>query len=198
MTGQDVFVLKNDICILSGEFIQNLPYLHELIQHAHAITSEPAQTELDCDMSTELNQTDVDQVMINTEFAPTNTESAPTETEQFKNSVNRRKRQTPSEKTSTKSFEHWHAAFGHVNSSVFKHQVYYEDGSLLPSPLQKYDCEVCSLAKSTHHIPSAATIIRASIPLELIHSDLSGRIAVPSLGGSFYYLSIIDDYTRFA
>ena len=38
---------------------------------------------------------------------------------------------------------------------------------------------------------------RASKPLELIHSDLSGKAAVPSLGGSFYCLSLIDDCTRF-
>ena len=99
--------------------------------------------------------------------------------------------------TTMKSFEHWHSAFGHVNSSVFQHQTFYEDGSLLPIPLKSYDCEPCSLAKSTHHVPSQSTS-RASKPLELIHSDLSGKAPVPSLGGSYYYLTFIDDFTYYA
>ena len=102
-----------------------------------------------------------------------------------------------SNSTTAKSFEHWHSAFGHVNSSVFRHQTFYEDGSLLPIPPKSYDCEPCSLAKSTHHVPSQSTS-RASKPLELIHSDLSGKAPVPSLGGSYYYLTFIDDFTRYA
>ena len=192
--------------------MQNLPYLYKLIQHSHAITAEPAQAELDCDKSTEVNcnpitieLNQVDHVMSNTESAPTKpayTKSALTESTLAKpvnqrEPVNQCKKQTLSKPTS-KSFEHWYAAFGHINSSVFKHQVYYKDGFLLPSPPQKYDCEVYLLAKSTHHVPSAATTIGASTPLELIHSDLSGKMAVPLLGGSYYYLSLIDDYMRFA
>ena len=100
--------------------------------------------------------------------------------------------------TKNKSFEYWHTAFGHVNSIVFKYQVYYKDGSLLPSPLQKYDCKVCSLTKSTYHVPSAATNIHTSIPLELIHPDLSGKVDVLPLDGLYYYFSLIDDYMQFA
>ena len=36
------------------------------------------------------------------------------------------------------------------------------------------------------------------MPLEIIHSDFNGKMAVPSLGGSYYYFSLIDDYTRFS
>ena len=175
--------------------MQNLPYLYKLIQHAHATTTEPAQAKVDCNHITiELNQ--VNHVISNTESAPTesaNTESALTEPA-LTEPINQHKKQTLT-KPASKSFEHWHAAFGYINSSVFKHQVYYEDGLLLPSLPQKYDCEVCSLTKSTHDVPSAATTIHASIPLELIHSDLSEKVAVPSLGGSYYYLTFIDDYT---
>ena len=134
---------------------------------------------------TEPTQAELDHVMLNTRSAltkPTLAESVNQhKSVNWYEPVNQYKMQTSSNPLS-KSFEHWHAAFGYINSSIFKHQVYYEDGSLLPSALQKYDCEVCSLAKSTHHVPSAATTIRASIPLELIHSDLSGKIVVSSLG----------------
>jgi hypothetical protein len=32
--------------------------------------------------------------------------------------------------------------------------------------------------------------------LELMHSDLFGPVIVPSLGGSLYYVSFIDDFSR--
>ena len=43
--------------------------------------------------------------------------------------------------------------------------------------------------------PPAAS--NAKCPYELIHPDLSGKFSVQSLGISYYYLSLIDDKTRF-
>lgn len=42
--------------------------------------------------------------------------------------------------------------------------------------------------------PSGAT--RTKGTLELIHSDVFGPVPVPSLGGSLYYVSFIDDFSR--
>ena len=96
----------------------------------------------------------------------------------------------------TKSFKYWDSVFGHVNLSVFRYQMFYKDGSLLPILPKSYDCEPCSLAKSIHYVRSQSTSpSRASKPLELIHLDLSVKAPVPSLGGSYYYLTFIDDYT---
>ena len=38
---------------------------------------------------------------------------------------------------------------------------------------------------------------RAKEPLELIHSDVCGKIQTPSLGGGYYFLTFIDDSTRY-
>jgi hypothetical protein len=32
--------------------------------------------------------------------------------------------------------------------------------------------------------------------LEMVHSDVFGPVTVPSLGGSMYYVSFIDDFSR--
>ena len=42
--------------------------------------------------------------------------------------------------------------------------------------------------------PSKAT--RAKLILELVHSDVFGPVLVPSLGGSKYYLSFIDEFSK--
>jgi len=42
--------------------------------------------------------------------------------------------------------------------------------------------------------PSGAT--RAKGILEVIHSDVFGQVSIPSLGGSLYYISFIDDLSR--
>ena len=38
---------------------------------------------------------------------------------------------------------------------------------------------------------------RSSQPLELIHSDVCGPMSVNSVGGSRYFVTFIDDYSRF-
>jgi hypothetical protein len=42
--------------------------------------------------------------------------------------------------------------------------------------------------------PSGAT--REKGILELVHSDVFGLVSMPSLGGSLYYVSFIDDFSR--
>jgi hypothetical protein len=42
--------------------------------------------------------------------------------------------------------------------------------------------------------PSGAT--RENGILELVHSDVFGPVTVPSLGGSLYYVSFIDDFSK--
>ena len=56
-------------------------------------------------------------------------------------------------------------------------------------------CEHCLYGKQDQvKFPSGAS--RAKEILELIHSDVFGPVPVPSLGGSLYYVSFIDDFSR--
>ena len=40
--------------------------------------------------------------------------------------------------------------------------------------------------------------IKSSRPLELVHTDVCGPMKTKSIGGSVYFVSFIDDYTRYA
>jgi transposase InsO family protein len=56
-------------------------------------------------------------------------------------------------------------------------------------------CEHCIYGKQSRvRFPSGAT--RENGILELVHSDVFGLVTVPSLGGSLYYVSFIDDFSR--
>src|SRR5258706_1716510 len=97
--------------------------------------------------------------------------------------------------TSLMAYSHWHKAFGHVDTFA-RNKSFYEDGEILPNFI-KHNCQPCLLSKSVHHSPKPS-LTRATKPLERIFSDLSGKAPIPSLGGSLYYISFIDDFTRFA
>jgi hypothetical protein len=56
-------------------------------------------------------------------------------------------------------------------------------------------CNICQLAKS-HQLPYNNSIHRSASPLELVFSDVWGP-APTSVGGSRYYISFIDDYSKF-
>ena len=94
---------------------------------------------------------------------------------------------------SVKSFEHWHAAFGHVGPTSLRQKHLFEDGHILPTPPTTFHCEPCILAKSTHSIPKSSER-KTTAPFELIHSDLNGHFPVKSIEGFEYYLTIIHDY----
>jgi transposase InsO family protein len=58
-------------------------------------------------------------------------------------------------------------------------------------------CSACQAGKQVgvHH--PHKNIMTTDMPLELLHMDLFGPISYISIGGSKYYLVIVDDYSRF-
>lgn len=95
------------------------------------------------------------------------------------------------------SFAFFHEALGHMApSSIEKARNAYIDGNLIPSAPSNFHCPPCTLAKSTHHKPLASQEIKTTRKFQRLHSDFCGPFPVPSLGGSLYYMSIIDDFTR--
>src|SRR4051794_23662954 len=59
-------------------------------------------------------------------------------------------------------------------------------------------CEVCICAKMTHRPFPKQAQHRATAVLDLVHSNVCGPMEVPSLGGNRYFVTFVDDFSRFA
>lgn len=57
-------------------------------------------------------------------------------------------------------------------------------------------CDTCLKCKASQ-LPYHSSSTRTTKRLELVHSDLCGPIKTPSLGGARYFLTFVDDYSRF-
>ena len=94
------------------------------------------------------------------------------------------------------SFTEFHHAIGHLN--IGNPLRLYRDGDLISLKPDDFKCEQCMLSKSKHAKPASRTSPDATKPFDVIHSDLSGAMARPSLSECRYYISFIDEATRFA
>eukprot|EP00253_Pinus_taeda_P036572 PITA_36572 len=91
----------------------------------------------------------------------------------------------------------WHLRFGHLNFGGLN--LLSRKGMVRGLPLiEKPDslCEGCILGKQHRESFPSGKCIRAKAPLEIVHSDVCGPMQTPSLAGSQYFLTFIDDFTR--
>jgi len=58
-------------------------------------------------------------------------------------------------------------------------------------------CEACQMGKQTKSSFKPINDVSTTRPLELLHMDLFGPSRTMSLGGNYYGLVIVDDYSRF-
>ena len=89
----------------------------------------------------------------------------------------------------------WHLLLGHINSSRIHGLV--KSGilnSLIFEPIPV--CESCLEGKMTKR-PFKAKGNRATIQLELVHIDVCGPMSVQARGGYEYFITFIDDYSRY-
>ena len=57
-------------------------------------------------------------------------------------------------------------------------------------------CGACQMGKQTKSSFKPINIVLTTRPLELLHMDLFGPSRTMSLGGNYYGLVIVDDYSR--
>lgn len=92
----------------------------------------------------------------------------------------------------------WHYRLGHLHHGAMKtiYQHHLAKHYSLPKHSRLSLCEGCIFGKMPNkQYPTSTTSTHR--PLELIHSDLCGPLPVPSLTQNLYFITFIDDYTRF-
>lgn len=94
----------------------------------------------------------------------------------------------------------WHARLGHANKTKLLKMAaldcYREP---LPNCFKDLPlCDSCVVAKQKELPFPSQVAHRTSNVLDLVHIDISGKIHVSSLGGSNYYLTLTDDYSRYS
>ena len=90
---------------------------------------------------------------------------------------------------------HWHHRLGHPSNNIVKNIVRTNELSCAPPDNTSVVCDACQRAKS-HQLPYSLASRVSTEPLELIHTDVWGPASVSS-GGYKYYVSFVDDYSRF-
>ena len=91
----------------------------------------------------------------------------------------------------------WHKQIGHINYQRLQDLQLKQVVFGLPkfSGRKAQICESCRLGKQ-HHLPFPNERNRIRNKLDLIHFDVWGPAQNVSLGGSRYFISFIDNYTR--
>ena len=86
----------------------------------------------------------------------------------------------------------WHRRLGHPSIQPLKHLA---DSILKISFVPNKVCDICHLAKQTR-LPFGLSSISTSEPFEMIPCDIWGAFRVSSLSGAYYFLTIVDDFSR--
>jgi histone deacetylase 1/2 len=93
------------------------------------------------------------------------------------------------------SQEHWHRRLGHpanpVTLRILQENNVAVDTRVLPCSI----CNACQQGKA-HQLPFVSSSHVSTAPLQLIHTDVWGP-ALPSANNSKYYVSFIDDFSRY-
>ena len=91
------------------------------------------------------------------------------------------------------SFQQWHKRLGHTAAEKIKS---ISSSLHLNKVDEKHICTICPLAKQKRLSFKSANNV-AKIPFELIHCDLWGPYHLPDHKENRYFVTIVDDCTRF-
>lgn len=91
----------------------------------------------------------------------------------------------------TKNTALWHRRLGHLHYDAVRRLCGASE-----SPV-KDKCGTCCLGKLRRNSFPKGEATRAKVPLEIVHSDVVGKVTPKSRGGSCYFVTFIDDYSRY-
>ncbi|KAI0515759.1 hypothetical protein KFK09_008426 [Dendrobium nobile] len=88
----------------------------------------------------------------------------------------------------------WHGRLGHPDTR--KLQCLAQQHSNIRSTITSKYCNTCNLAKS-HRLPSLISSSFTTAPFEIVHSDVWGPSPIISLNGFRYFVTFIDEHTKY-
>jgi hypothetical protein len=93
------------------------------------------------------------------------------------------------------SINTWHSRLGHPSFKIVEHVI--SKNNLLCSQGSDTEsvCNACQQAKS-HQLPYSKSTSRSEFPLQLVYTDVCDH-APESVGRKKYYVSFLDDYSKF-
>ncbi len=93
------------------------------------------------------------------------------------------------------SFARWHSRLGHPSSPIVSKVISTNNLPCHDKASKESVCDACQMAKS-HQLPYNKSTSVSQFPLELISSDVWGPAPI-SVGRNKYYVSFVDDYSKF-
>ena len=92
----------------------------------------------------------------------------------------------------------WHFRLGHASEQCIKNMAYKKlaTGIRLRKQARLSFCEGCIAGKMRRNPFKSVGEIRSKRKLQLIHSDVCGPMPTDSMGGSRYFVTFIDDFSR--
>ena len=94
----------------------------------------------------------------------------------------------------TCDLKRWHEILGHCNTDDIVKLESVVEGMKVKNKDCKVECDVCVLGKMTND-RSRRPRVRSTVPLQLVHTDLSGPIDPVSSEGFKYAISFTDDFS---
>lgn len=94
----------------------------------------------------------------------------------------------------------WHERLGHVNYKTLQEMNNKKpilDMHIENIPADVPFCEGCAYGKQHRESFPKQGANRAKVPGEVFHADLCGKMSVPSIGKSNYFLLLKDDFSRY-
>jgi hypothetical protein len=88
----------------------------------------------------------------------------------------------------------WHLRLGHLSDKGL--QAVSRQFPFVPSKNNMSSCDSCHFAKQ-RKLPFPHSMSKSNAPFDILHADLWGPYSTISLQGHKYFLTLVDDYSRF-
>ena len=93
----------------------------------------------------------------------------------------------------------WHRRLGHLNEFQLREMASHDlvKGMNIPKSTRISFCEKCVEGKMSKKTFKSVGEIRSVRKLQCVHSDVCGPMPTQSIGGNKYFVTFIDDYSRY-